>query len=178
MAGHMIQTARDFKEKADELVASGDIYHAMVWYSHIWQLRTSSLLFERLECGMFPLGHFHPDILEAMAIPNSVMLKAAVAEGVLRIKSGLVDPEADGVRMKAIKRTKELNSQLTHPTCCSISDALSLASYHASIVIFLCDRSEEALGTTLQFMGKVMSEGINTEARLTVSSRRHGRSIA
>jgi hypothetical protein len=96
----------------------------------------------------------HIDTLEPIAMLNSMVLKAAVAEGVLRINSGHFDANADSLRIKAIHRIADLTSVLSHPTCCSIGDANSLASYHACVVGFLQARTANGLAGVLEMMNR------------------------
>ena len=103
---------------------------------------------------MIQTGQIHIDTLEPIAMLNSLMLKAAVAEGVLRFESGNFDADADRLRIKAIRRIADLPSCLSHPTCCSIGDANSLASYHTSVVEFLHTRTPNGLAGVLEMMNR------------------------
>lgn len=152
---HMIETVREFKTTADQLATSGDTARPLVWYKLIWQLSSTALLFQWTQYGMFDVERTNAEELETLAILDGLMLKAAISEGILRIKTGNVDKDSDTARLHAMDLIQDFNSRLTHPTCCSIRDTTVLAGYHRSIFAFPYDRTEDTFKQVVKAMNNV-----------------------
>lgn len=155
VAWHMVETVRGFKKTADDLATAGDFIRAIVWYNHIWKLFTTSSLLAYVGRGMIDVKETHTATLEPIVILNSLVLKAAVAEGTLRIKNGIVDKESDYFRIKVIDGVHNFNSRLTHPTCCSIEDAMMLAGYHCAMILFIVNRDDIMVENAQKSMERV-----------------------
>lgn len=152
---HMIETVREFKATADRLATSGDTARALVWYKLIWQLFSAGQLFQWTQYGIFDVERTNAEELETLAILDSLMLKAAISEGVLRIKTGNVDRDADKDRLRTMDLVQDFNSRLTHPTCCSIRDTTALAGYHRNIFAFLYNRTDGTFKHVIKAMDAV-----------------------
>ena len=145
MAWHMIETAREFKTIADGLAKKGDFDHAIFWYNHTWILSMMSPIFRLFDKNILNPEELHIDTLEPIAILDSLMWKAAVAEGWLRIKPGRFNVKYQTDRVLTMSEIADRNSMLTHPTCCSVADATALGGYFGAVLSFLHNCSAQGL---------------------------------
>ena len=145
MAWNVIETLREFNQKAEDLIEQRDLVRASVWYTHIMGLYANCSLFHLADSA------YNSDIARPINIIDNLLITAAITDSFVKIRLGTLDWESAKLRMDLVHVLMQHTGKLPMPE--RIQNTLStIAVWFDVLCRFLTQRNTRTLEMSLRSM--------------------------